>query len=444
MSQPQPRVDVTPAGPAPTPRPDTLPLPPGPGPLSRLRYLLRFRFGGDKDLIINELLDRYGPVVRISPFILMSGPEANRLLVASGPEHVLTWPNEDFPTLASMDGEQQVRHRKRVMEAFQNKRFAGYIPVMRELTERRAASWGPRIDLFEEMKQLALEVLLRNMLGLEPGSARAAAFLEDYWPLIHRADPTWVPWLQARRVRRAKVRMWALLRELIAERREAPGDDALSALVAAGEGGSGERLGEDELVRYAYMLMDFGHGDLAIFLTYALALMAVRPDLLEALRAEHAGYADDAPLALERRLPFTLSFLRELERRYPPVTEVHRLTAADVAFAGYRLPKDTYLVSAVQRTHLSPELFAQPLAFDPSRFAPPREEHKVPHALLGFGGGRHMCVAAIYSRIVTCVVLHTLLPRLQPRKEGGQQLPELDYGNVLQRPREPIFLELQR
>lgn len=421
------------------------PSPPGPGFLLRLTYLLRFRFGGDKERILDELLDRYGPVTRIDPFVLLSGPAANRLLAASGPDRVVTWANEDFPSLASSDGDGHVRHRKLVMEAFQARAFTGYLPAIRDAIAQRADAWRGRVDLHAEMKELALELLLRTMLGIAPGSGRAQAFLRHYWPLIHRADPSWTPWLQRRRVRRAKTAMWSLLRELIAERRCSPGDDALSQLVAASEAAPDGPLGDDDLVRYAYMLMDFGHGDLAIYLTYALALAAAHPELLNELRAEHAAtYSDAAAVALERHLPLTLNFLREIERRYPPVTDLHRTASADLTFEGYHIPKGAFLVSALQRAHLSPAVFANPLSFDPTRFAPPREEHRTSYALLGFGAGRHMCVAAAYSRVVAGVALHEISLRRRPRKAGGTGLPEIDYREVLQRPREPVYLDVGR
>jgi cytochrome P450 len=410
----------------------------------RILYLLRFGLGGDKDRIIEELITRYGPVTLVHPYVLLMGPKANRMLATAGSEQLVNWDNPEFPSLASMDGEVHLRHRKVIMEAFQPRRLTGYVPLMREVLGQRSAGWAGAVDLYEEMNGLALETLLRTMLGIRPGTSEHHRFIAAYWPLIHRADPSWVPFLRKARVARARKEMWALLGELVARRRTEPGDDALSTLVAASDAGRPVSLSDEELVRYAHMLMDFGQGDIAIYLTYVLAVLATRPELRKRLEEEHAGYSDDAVTALESRLPRTFQLLLETERVYAPVTEIHRTAVQDLEFAGYQIPKGCHLVSALRLAHRSAEVFAEPERFDPERFAPPREEHRTPSALMGFGAGRHMCVATVFCRLHAAVVLHALLPRFELHKEGSQSLPDIDYRNVLQRPSEPIRLRVAR
>ena len=429
---------ATPAG-----GPAATSLPPGPGPLRRIAYLLRFGLGGDKDRIIAELIARYGPVVRVHPYVVTWGPDANRLLTTSSSKVLVTWDNPAFPSLASMDGDVHVRHRKVVMKAFHPRRLAGYVPRMNEVLAQRTAAWDGTIDIYPQMDDLALDTLLVTMLGIQPGTAIRDRFLAAYRPLIERADPGGVPVLRGLRVRRARREMWALLAELVAARRQAPGDDALSTIVAAGDAGEQGPLTDRELIRYAYMLMDFGQGDIAIYLTYLLAVVATRPDLADAIRQENAGDHGDALLALETRLPETFRLLLEVERVYAPVMDIHRTAADDIAFAGYRIPRGCHVVSSLALTHGSSELFARPERFDPGRFAPPREEHRTPFALMGFGAGRHMCVAALFCRLHAALVLHALLLRFELRKRGSQALPAIDYRKSLQQPSEPILIEVR-
>lgn len=48
--------------------------------------------------------------------------------------------------------------------------------------------------------------------------------------------------------------------------------------------------------------------------------------------------------------------------------------------------------------HLLPTVFSQPDAFQPDRYAPPREEDKVkPFSYIGFGGGRHGCLGQNFA-----------------------------------------------
>jgi sterol 14alpha-demethylase len=48
--------------------------------------------------------------------------------------------------------------------------------------------------------------------------------------------------------------------------------------------------------------------------------------------------------------------------------------------------------------HRLPTVFSQPDAFQPERYAPPREEDKVkPFSYIGFGGGRHGCLGQNFA-----------------------------------------------
>lgn len=439
---------------------ESLPLPPAPSLSMLLKHGPRLLRGSDVEKAFADFFDAHGPVVRLdfrankfidgllkllgkresAPYIIMRGAEGNRFLTTSNPALVQRGPiaSDDFVSIASIDGEQQMRHRKLVMHGFRTEKLAGYIPMTVKVVERRLVGWGARVNLFDEMKDLALEIIAYNMLGVEPRSAEYAEFAGAYWTLIFgerggRESPEY---------RHAKERMWAFLRALITRRRSRPGDDALSAMLAACDAEGAPPVDEEVLTNYAYMLTEFGQSDIAIFLTYLVAVLTLRPDLLKRALEERSLYSEEAALDLEHRLPFTLNVMREVERLYSPVTSLFRSAAADIAFGRYRIPKGALLISSVYLTHRLPSLFANPLEFDPDRFAPPRQEHKRPHALMGFGGGYHRCVASVYSRVQACVILHTLLSRFRLAKVGAQELPPINYRGAIQRPLTEILLKV--
>jgi sterol 14-demethylase len=48
--------------------------------------------------------------------------------------------------------------------------------------------------------------------------------------------------------------------------------------------------------------------------------------------------------------------------------------------------------------HVLPHVFANPTAYEPERFAAPRDEDKKkPFAWMGFGGGRHACIGQNFA-----------------------------------------------
>jgi cytochrome P450 len=63
-------------------------------------------------------------------------------------------------------------------------------------------------------------------------------------------------------------------------------------------------------------------------------------------------------------------------------------------------------------THRLPEIYKNPDAFDPDRFALPREEdQKQPYSLIGFGGGVHSCLGVELAKMEMKIILSTLLQK---------------------------------
>ena len=60
-------------------------------------------------------------------------------------------------------------------------------------------------------------------------------------------------------------------------------------------------------------------------------------------------------------------------------------------------------------THRLEHVFADADRFDPDRFAPPREEHRTPYALVGFGGGPRLCIGQAFALLEAKVVAAHLL-----------------------------------
>ena len=69
-------------------------------------------------------------------------------------------------------------------------------------------------------------------------------------------------------------------------------------------------------------------------------------------------------------------------------------------------------------------LYADPQTWDPNRFAPPREEGKVPCSLVTFGGGPRICIGINSAQVEIKAMAAHILPRfdLAPGAEEGVQV----------------------
>lgn len=448
-------------------------LPPGPNVLQTLLYALQLR-NRNIEAVLPRLYERYGPIIRVElppnafvsklvqrfvrtrsrPYIIMVGTEANRFLATSDPALVERGPiiPVNFPagegkvvrqpSLASVDGILQKRHHKLVMQAFRPSSLESYIPFMIQSIERRTTTWDTSIDLFQEMSSLSREALALTMLGIQPGSSFYNEFFSHYWTIALRVTSSHLDQVRTAGTTQAKTQLWSLLRAQIEQKRIHPGQDAISTLISSHDAETDLKLQDEDLLNYSYMLIDFGHSDIAIFLTYALGMLVVRPELLRRLLNEHDQFSINSLMHLDTQLPFTTNLLREVERLYPPVASIFRYAAQDLQFGQYRIPKHSWLVGSIWLTHRLPTLFSQPLEFDPDRFALPRAEPKTPYALMGFGGGFHACVASSFTRILASLVLHILLSQYRFRLLGTPELPPIDYRGTFQNPARSIRLEV--
>src|SRR5262249_39709637 len=132
---------------------------------------------------------------------------------------------------------------------------------------------------------------------------------------------------------------------------------------------------------------------------------------LDALLAGSSG-----PLSVEaaRNLHVLDLFIREAGRLHSPVQTVPRGVVQEVEFAGYTLPPGTPVRLSLAACHRMPQYFENPDAFDPDRFAPPREEdRKTPYALVTFGGGPRLCIGVNFANIEVKALAADVLRRYE-------------------------------
>ena len=84
-------------------------------------------------------------------------------------------------------------------------------------------------------------------------------------------------------------------------------------------------------------------------------------------------------------------------------------------FDGREIPPSMVVTYPIH-THHMPELWSDPMRFDPSRFAAPREEHRAhTHAYVPFSGGAHICIGLRFAEMQIRTVMFELLRRVAGR-----------------------------
>ena len=200
---------------------------------------------------------------------------------------------------------------------------------------------------------------------------------------------------QEAQARAASAEFSDYVEALAADRARHPGDDLLTDLVQARDGG--DRLSGRELVATAVLLLNAGH---------EASVNGFGNGLHSMLSAQPRPAVDiEDPAAVER-------LAEEFLRHDSPLHLFERTAKEPADVAGLHLEPGDKVAALLGAANRDPAVFA-----DPDRFDPTREPN--PH--LAFGAGIHFCIGAPLARLELQVSLRTLW-----RRFPGLQLVEAE------------------
>jgi cytochrome P450 len=117
--------------------------------------------------------------------------------------------------------------------------------------------------------------------------------------------------------------------------------------------------------------------------------------------------------------------LSESMRLYPPAWAIGRRAHERLPLGGYELRPGDAAVMSQWVVHRDPELWPDPLRFDPLRFeaAPKAARHRF--AYFPFGGGPRVCIGDGFAWLAGMLLLATLAQRWRFELVPGQRISPL-------------------
>jgi cytochrome P450 len=175
-------------------------------------------------------------------------------------------------------------------------------------------------------------------------------------------------------------------RELIKERGNKPGNDLVSDLIAAHEGG--ETLSAQELVDFCIVLLVAGNETTTNLLANAIVCLNESPAAYKRLQTEPALL----PLAIE-----------EVLRYRSPVLSMSRFTKVDIQIGDRTIPAGQLTILRIGSANRDETKFERADEFVIDRN---------PNEHVAFGNGIHFCLGAPLARLEATIGLRTVLERL--------------------------------
>jgi sterol 14-demethylase len=337
--------------------------------------------------------------------------------------------------------------------ALRDQRMQSYAQVMAAEAEAHLDSWGDEgeVDLLAAMNEITIYVAGRCLIGSEFRRRLSAEFVRLYHDLEGGINMVaffapYLPLPAMRRRDRARRRVVELISGLIADRRSGASvdDDFLATLIDARDP-AGQPLSDDTITGLLLTLLFAGQHTSAVLATWTGILLLQNQGSAEAVLDEQTSVFErqGMTLAALKQLVCLERCIKEAERLYPPLVMLMRKATQDFAFGDHVIPAGSLVLVSPAVSHLVPTAFADPLRYDPDRFAPGREEdRRTPYSLIGFGGGKHRCIGLAFAYQQVKVIWSVLLKRYELSLASDSYQP--NYATFVVGPRQPCMVRYRR
>ncbi|HYB42383.1 MAG TPA: cytochrome P450 [Candidatus Methylomirabilis sp.] len=298
----------------------------------------------------------------------------------------------DFSMLFQ-DPPTHTRLRALVSRAFTPRAVERLGPRIREIADELLAGVAgqARIDLIEAFAGPLPVIVIAEMLGVDPGDRRdfkrwSDAQAASLNPLLTEEERA--------AVNAADEELEEYLRRALAERRAAPREDLIGAMIAAED--AGDQLTDAEIVTMSELLLAAGNVTTTDLIGNGLWVLLRHPDQLRKLR-------DDPALITNA--------VEEILRFESPVVQAARITTADVEIDGCPVRRGESVVASLAAANRDPADYREPDCFDITRTD---AHHR------SFGGGAHFCLGAPLARLEAQIAIAAFLERF-PRARLAEE-----------------------
>jgi cytochrome P450 len=337
-------------------------------------------------------LERAMSADRVRPFFNLLPGEEQRRLADLG--HYLTlW-------AVFKDAPDHTRLRGLMNRAFTPRAIEALRPNIERLVDDLIDAIVARgsADLIADFAYPLPASVIMDMLGVPRSDLATMKVWSDEIALfvgIARATPG-----KHARAQAGTREMAAYFRRLVAERRKAPRDDMISALIAAEE--ETRRLTEDEIVATCILLLFAGHETTTNLIGNGVIAFLRHPDEMAKLRA---------------RPELAASAVEECLRYDGPSGALARVVAVEHEMGGRRLRQGERVYAWMNAANRDPRRFSDPDRFDIER---PDNRH------LTFGHGAHFCLGAPLARVEAQIAFPRIFARLDRLELAADRFEWID------------------
>lgn len=331
--------------------------------------------------------------------------------------------------LLTLEGEAWKGRRQLQQPAFHRRSLEKLAQIMRDrgasfLDElaQRANEGSLVIDAHHEMVRLTLDVVVSALFGQALNVSKVTyEALGAALELVSQGTngvvlPEWVPTPFNRRFNRTLTELNRTVYGFIEHaRREQLDDGSLLSMLLAAREEDGSPLSDEAIRDEVITLFIAGHETTALTLTWLLALLDGKPEILARMQREvhdvlggrDPGFEDVPKLGYVRKV------VDETLRLRPPAAFVARNVLADDQLGGYTVHAGEMVLLFFAAAHRHREFWPDPERFDPERFDPALDKARNSWSYLPFSGGPRVCIGNMFSIVESVILVAQILNRFE-------------------------------
>ncbi|XP_039309280.1 cytochrome P450 4C1 isoform X1 [Solenopsis invicta] len=192
-------------------------------------------------------------------------------------------------------------------------------------------------------------------------------------------------------------------------------------------------MSDNELRAHVDTIMSAGHGTTAVAVCWTLFLLGNNPDHQEKVHEELEEVFRDSETPATKEQLNDLKYLSrvidETLRIFPSAPTISRKLMKEVKLDDHIiLPKDHEVVVPIVLVHRNPEVWPDPLKFDPDRFLP-ENKNKKQYAYIPFSSGPRSCIGKKFALIELKILVVAILRKW--KVESEKTMDTIKYGEII-------------
>lgn len=411
---------------------------------------------------LHERISRYGDVFKThvfgKPTIMTTSVEANQfVLLNEGRLFECAYPKSFVSILGKNNilashGPMHLKLRKLAMSLMGTQNVtATLLQAVEKQVIESLDTWkeGNTIQMNEQTGKITFNVLMKQLLGLDSGSAEAQKLLNSYSQFTRGlfSFPIRIPGTPYTNSMKGREKALNALRNVITERKKEKRivkEDFLDKVLGMAVEDK-EHFNDEVALDILFSFLFAGYDTTSIAMTMAVKYLTETSRALNELREEHEAILREKKSRGEvyltwedyKSMTFTTNVITETLRVSNIGTYLFRECIEETKINGYRVPKGWRVVACTSPVNLDPSMHFEPLSFNPWRWEK-RTCNK--SDFQAFGGGIRYCLGSELAKIQIAVFLHHLVTKFRWEKAFGWKEAIIRRPRIIFKDGYPIYL----